>query len=44
MNIVKGSIVRANAGRDKNGFFIVLDIDSQYAYIGASKKEKADSY
>lgn len=42
MNIVKGSIVRANAGRDKNGFFIVLDIDSQYAYIADGKRRRLE--
>lgn len=42
MNIVKGSIVRANAGRDKNSFFIVLDTDSQYAYIADGKRRRLE--
>ena len=33
MNTVKGSIVKAVAGREKNGFFVVLDCDSVFAYI-----------
>lgn len=36
--IVKGSIVRAKAGRDKNGFFVVLQSDLQYAFIADGKR------
>ena len=40
MSIVKGSIVRAKAGRDKGGFFIVLDADNQFAFIADGKRRK----
>lgn len=36
--VVKGSIVRAKAGRDKDGFFIVLHCDLQYAVIADGKR------
>ena len=37
MNIQKGSIVRALAGRDKGGFFVVLGTDGSYACIADGK-------
>mgnify|MGYP007076769095 CR=1 FL=1 len=40
MNTVKGSIVKAVAGREKNGFFVVLDCDSVFAYIADGKRRK----
>ena len=33
MKIVKGSVVRSRAGHDKGDFFVVLDLDSEYAII-----------
>ena len=33
MDIVKGSVVRAKAGRDKDKFFVVLQTDGEYALI-----------
>ena len=42
MNIVKGSVVRANAGRDKGGFFVVLELDSVYAYIADGKRRRIE--
>lgn len=51
MNTVKGSIVKAVAGREKNGFFVVLDCDSVLLTLQTeseerlrSLKEKAYSY
>lgn len=38
MSIVKGSIVRAKAGRDKDGFFVVLGTDGEYAFIADGKR------
>ena len=38
MNTVKGSIVKALAGREKGGFFVVLDCDSVYATIADGKR------
>lgn len=37
MDIVKGSIVRAKAGRDKGRYFIVLQADSEYVFIADGK-------
>ena len=42
MNTVKGSIVKAVAGREKNGFFVVLDCDSVFAYIADGKRRKVE--
>jgi len=38
-----GQIVKAKAGRDKDGFFIIKEIDGQYAYIINGKSRKVDS-
>lgn len=38
MEIVKGSVVKANAGRDKNDFFIVLTIEGDFAAICDGKR------
>ena len=40
MNIVKGSIVRATAGRDKGGFFVVLGVQGSFALIADGKRRK----
>ena len=42
MNTVKGSIVKAVAGREKNGFFVVLDCDAVFAYIADGKRRKVE--
>lgn len=42
MSIVKGSIVRARAGRDKDKFFVVLRTEEEYAYIADGKRRKVD--
>lgn len=42
MNTVKGSIVKVVAGREKNGFFVVLDCDSVFAYIADGKRRKVE--
>ena len=43
MNIQKGSVVRALAGRDKGGFFVVLDTDGPYALIADGKRRKVQA-
>lgn len=43
MSIVKGSIVRATAGREKDGFFVVLDTNGRYALIADGKRRRAES-
>ena len=40
MDIVKGSVVRATAGRDKDKFFVVLSVDGVYARIADGKRRK----
>ena len=43
MDFKTGQIVKAKAGRDKDGFFIIKEIDGQYAYIVNGKSRKVDS-
>lgn len=38
MSIVKGSIVKAKAGRDKDGFFVVLEVNQGFALIADGKR------
>lgn len=40
MDVKKGMIVKAIAGRDKDKFFAVKDVDSSYAYIVNGKSRK----
>lgn len=40
--IRKGSVVRACAGRDKNGFFVVLDIAKKYVIISDGKRRPVE--
>ncbi len=40
MDIQKGSIVRALAGRDKGGLFVVLDTEGSYACIADGKRRR----
>lgn len=42
MSIVRGSIVRAKAGREKDGFFVVLSVESGYAYIADGRTRKIE--
>lgn len=42
MNIVEGSVVRAKAGREKGGFFIVLSVGDGYAYIADGKTRRIE--
>ena len=43
MDIQKGSIVRALAGRDKGGLFVVLDTEGSYACIADGKRRRIQS-
>lgn len=38
MSIVKGSIVKAKAGRDKDSFFVVLGVNDEFALIADGKR------
>lgn len=40
MTIQKGSVVRALAGRDKDGFFVVLGVEGSYALIADGKRRR----
>ena len=42
MDIVKGSVVRAKAGRDKDKFFVVLQTDGEYALIADGKRRRVE--
>ncbi len=42
MNTVKGSIVKALAGRDKGNFFVVVDVDLTYAYLADGRRRKVE--
>lgn len=42
MDIVKGRIVKAKAGRDKDSFFVVVDIYKNTAYICDGKTRKLE--
>ncbi|MEE1218693.1 MAG: KOW domain-containing RNA-binding protein [Ruminococcus sp.] len=42
MDIKKGSIVRAKAGRDKGSFFIVVSVDCNFAFIADGKRRRLE--
>jgi ribosomal protein L14E/L6E/L27E len=42
MDIQKGSIVRARAGRDKDSFFVVLSVEGKYALIADGRRRKLE--
>lgn len=42
MSIVKGSIVKAKAGRDKDSFFVVLSTNSDFALIADGKRRTVE--
>ncbi|MBR6966897.1 MAG: KOW domain-containing RNA-binding protein [Ruminococcus sp.] len=40
MKLLKGSVVRAEAGRDGGGYFAVVDADERYCFIADGKSRK----
>jgi ribosomal protein L14E/L6E/L27E len=38
MDFVRGLVVRSNAGRDRGGFFVVLEADARYAVVCDGKR------
>ena len=42
MDIQKGSIVRAKAGRDKGSFFVVLSTENGYAMIADGRRRRVE--
>ncbi len=43
MSIVKGSIVQAKAGRDKEGFFVVIKTEDEFAFIADGKRRRVEN-
>lgn len=42
MNVKKGLVVKAAAGRDKDAYFAVLDADEKFAYIADGKSRRLE--
>lgn len=42
MDIVKGSIVRSKAGKDKGVYFVVLEIEGGYALIADGRRRRVE--
>lgn len=42
MQIKQGMIVNSDAGHDKNRFYVVVKVDSEYAYIADGKRRKLE--
>lgn len=43
MELKIGSVVRAKAGRDKDGLFVVTAVEKNYCFIADGKSRKLDS-
>lgn len=41
--IPTGTVVKAKAGRDKEGFFVVVKSDNEWAYIADGKRRKVEN-
>ena len=42
MKLLKGSVVRAEAGRDGGGYFVIVGADEEYCFIADGKSRKLD--
>ena len=42
MKLMKGSVVRAEAGRDGGGYFVIVDADEKYCFIADGKSRKLE--
>lgn len=42
MEVIKGLVVKSSAGRDKGGFFAVLEINNGYAVICDGKRRSLE--
>ena len=40
MDLCRGRVVKAKAGRDKNQFFVVVDFDDSFAFICDGRRRK----
>lgn len=43
MNVVKGSVVKALAGRDQGSFFVAVAAEDRFVYIANGKERKLSS-
>jgi ribosomal protein L14E/L6E/L27E len=43
MTISTGSVVRAKAGRDKDGFFVVIKTEGNVAFIADGRRRKVEN-
>ncbi len=43
MDIYPGRVVKANAGRDKDNYFVVLSVENNFCYISDGKIRKVDT-
>ena len=43
MKLMKGSVVRAEAGRDGGGYFAVVGFDEKYCFIADGRSRKLSS-
>ena len=42
MKLLKGSVVKAEAGRDSGGYFVIVEADEKYCFIADGKSRKLD--
>ena len=40
MKLMKGSVVRAEAGRDGGGYFVIVEADEKYCFIADGRSRK----
>ncbi|WP_298483299.1 KOW domain-containing RNA-binding protein [uncultured Ruminococcus sp.] len=43
MELTRGLVVRALAGRDRGGYFVVLSVENGYATIADGKRRRLDA-
>lgn len=42
MKLMKGSVVRAEAGRDSGGYFVIVEAGEKYCFIADGKSRKLE--
>ena len=42
MDLKRGLVVRAKSGSDKDGFFVVISLDDEYAYIADGRTRRLE--
>ena len=42
MNLLQGSVIKSIAGHDKNCYFVVVKVESDYVYIADGKERKLE--